>query len=1109
MVTILIVFTGNVRFVSCNIRGSRNLSTFVNRHVYGIGVKQPALIFLQELKLNRSHKQMLLSFFPNYNVYVSFLPNGSSSRGVCIAVHKQCNFKRYRLYDGDGNYLLLACQINDIKCLLGNIYLPKGECRSVITALGTHLDDLVGKFRIILGGDFNVSLKEIDTTGLYLKNKANMISTWLNKYRLLDIWRIQHPNVSEFTCVTKTPTQCVLSRLDCFFISDDSVHIAQECSIGISGGADHDAVYFTINCQVETKSIFRFPASLLKDGCFRNLLIFNINTLVQDNQEASARTLWEIIKCCIRSTAACYTYDRKKSREDRITEIDNRMTKLKSAVAEGACLNCFTEIDMLLGLRDSLFRDEEYSRMLNNWKDAYGNRGVSDKKFFNKIQDSAVHVGVCQLRDEFDEVQSSKEDILRISRDFYDDSYRFGPTLPCDSPADLIVPRISQEMSDFVDEQFTMNDLKEALDGLRLGKAPGNDGLTVEFHKAYWDIVGNYLHSAILESVEIGEMGSSLKQGLVTLIPKKGRDLLDVSNWRGICLLNVDYKVFTRAITDRVGVVLPQIIHADQKAFVPGRYISNAIYDLYAVQQIVDDNDDDVLIESLDIYKAFDSVSWEFLQHCYSLFGFSDRFVGLLKCIYKNRVGYIVNNGFLSAPIKIGRGCPQGDPLSPANFIVAIEILACRIRYNSLIKPISILDVEKKLNLVADDVLLMYHNSAEASRAISWELTKFHHNSGLMVNNQKCAVMRIGRNKNLPLSVNRRRNIPRRQDGFKYIGVQYHMNHSHMMRCTYLDKLAHIRDAINSRSRSLSAEPILSKVYGLNSLYFSRVRYLLNVLPLMSLDIVQKYQGEFQYAIWGDNRHKLNVQLTGLPVRKGGLGGMDIQVTMEAYKIYAVQYIFKKADEDPQFWQYQLASSLAIDIEDLVKGNMTWKIFPRLLSRGQGIPLFWRDSLQTWCNFHHANYCSERFDLQEVFSRPIYLNSMLGSTKFYKSCNIVQHKQCLEESGLFTVNNFIHIDWDTIPKRKSVNSVNCVSHQILKHFRQGIPNKYNNVCIPYGYKSFASRIIEQKVTLKEISGLLQVKTVKSIFLRWGKRDVVVNHDIWNKLCSHLYLFLDK
>ena len=51
---------------------------------------------------------------------------------------------------------------------------------------------------------------------------------------------------------------------------------------------------------------------------------------------------------------------------------------------------------------------------------------------------------------------------------------------------------------------------------------------------------------------------------------KKGKDRIDIANWRPITLLNIDYKLLTKTLGQRLKSVFPGLIHKDQNGFVPG-----------------------------------------------------------------------------------------------------------------------------------------------------------------------------------------------------------------------------------------------------------------------------------------------------------------------------------------------------------------------------------------------------------------------------------------------------------------------------------------------------------------------------------------------------------
>ena len=57
---------------------------------------------------------------------------------------------------------------------------------------------------------------------------------------------------------------------------------------------------------------------------------------------------------------------------------------------------------------------------------------------------------------------------------------------------------------------------------------------------------------------------------------KKG-DHLDPRNWRPISLLNVDYKIASRAIAGRLPKVIHLVVNSNQTWDVPGRYIGDSV----------------------------------------------------------------------------------------------------------------------------------------------------------------------------------------------------------------------------------------------------------------------------------------------------------------------------------------------------------------------------------------------------------------------------------------------------------------------------------------------------------------------------------------------------
>ncbi|CAM2097579.1 unnamed protein product [Caretta caretta] len=88
-------------------------------------------------------------------------------------------------------------------------------------------------------------------------------------------------------------------------------------------------------------------------------------------------------------------------------------------------------------------------------------------------------------------------------------------------------------------------------------------GLSVEFYRMFWDVLGPDLVMVWAESLQSGVLPLSCRRAVLALLPKKG-DLHNLRNWCPVSLLSTDYKVVAKAISLRLGSMLADMLHPDQ-----------------------------------------------------------------------------------------------------------------------------------------------------------------------------------------------------------------------------------------------------------------------------------------------------------------------------------------------------------------------------------------------------------------------------------------------------------------------------------------------------------------------------------------------------------------
>ena len=111
------------------------------------------------------------------------------------------------------------------------------------------------------------------------------------------------------------------------------------------------------------------------------------------------------------------------------------------------------------------------------------------------------------------------------------------------------------------------------------------------------------------------------------------------------------------------------------------RLLYDTIYDAYSCKG------KSGVIMSVDFEKAFDSVSFSFMEKVIETAGFPKIMQTWVKILLNGFSSHINHAGNLLKLIQLGRGARQGDPIASILFVLAIEILLIAIRNNPKIEP--------------------------------------------------------------------------------------------------------------------------------------------------------------------------------------------------------------------------------------------------------------------------------------------------------------------------------------------------------------------------------------------------------------------------------------
>ena len=330
-----------------------------------------------------------------------------------------------------------------------------------------------------------------------------------------------------------------------------------------------------------------------------------------------------------------------------------------------------------------------------------------DIDFFSKLEKrSSQRAIIAELQDEDGHIHTDNETLLNIAEKFYTKLYTPSKIDYIQQQQLLknINKRISREDKTKLDSPITPQELLNAVLQLLFNKSPGYDGITAEFYKTFWYLIKDkYL--AYINAAKQTSFGQYRNTSITTLIYKHKGETYILKNYRPISLINIDLKILTKTLANRLKPVLPTIIHQSQTA-VDKRKIDNTVHMIRDLIDLTNKEDSEAAFIFLDQEKAFDRVNHDFLFRIMEAFGIGQEFIHWIKKIYSNATTKIKINGHLSANIPLNRGVRQGCPLSSLLYVLVIEILALQLQANPNIVGFTV-EGEKIISLhYSDDAII-------------------------------------------------------------------------------------------------------------------------------------------------------------------------------------------------------------------------------------------------------------------------------------------------------------------------------------------------------------------------------------------------------------------
>lgn len=188
-----------------------------------------------------------------------------------------------------------------------------------------------------------------------------------------------------------------------------------------------------------------------------------------------------------------------------------------------------------------------------------------------------------QLHSTTGKTLTHNDDIAKEFENYYSSLYDLHTSDPPLIPASMRFREIDTFLDQFapgkiphdtaatLDSPITVTEWAQAIKQLKPGKSPGPDGLSTIYYKMFSKTLQTPFLKTFNSLSPSNPLTRAMLEAHIVVISKDGKDSSQTGHYRPISLLNVDIKIFSKILANRLLPLLPSIVSQDQVGFIPGR----------------------------------------------------------------------------------------------------------------------------------------------------------------------------------------------------------------------------------------------------------------------------------------------------------------------------------------------------------------------------------------------------------------------------------------------------------------------------------------------------------------------------------------------------------
>lgn len=989
------------------------------------------IVFLQETHSEKKDEDL---WRKQWGGKIIFSHGKNNSKGVAILTSRKSGLNIINSQsDSQGRWVKGDINVGGNTVSFISIYAPNiaSTRKQFLVEFGNALSGMQNCNDCIIAGDLNCQLDSKN----YDPSIASL-SDIIQANDLLDSWAhiSNKPGYTYYHKGIKRP-----SRIDYVLISQTLGNQLQEVSVDSSGLSDHSTIFVRLNNQSVPTGKGRWICNneILKDEQCRDRVewFWNYWTTQKDVYD-SLFVWWDIGKSRLKEIIKDYEIEKrfKEKREEQ------RLQKQYDFVINnhpGDNSVELSEIEKKLKLHETQKWEKAKLRLHTIQKV----EGEKPSKYFLSAEKQQHKNNLIKYLENTDgQTLNEPTEMLKYVQTFYEQLFS------SNGINNFHMQKILNTVSTFkfekdliqeVERDIDDGELYQALKDMNKDKAPGIDGLTVEFYLTFWNLIKNDFVELIDYCHVSGLLPDSMNKALVRLLFKNRGERCHLGNWRPISLLNVDYKIISKVLTKRLGKLMPDLINEDQTSGVQGRNIQDNLMILRDTVDFINMYNKKGAIICVDQEKAFDRIEWRYLHAMMDKMGIPSGLKHWIKILYSNPLVVINVNNFLTEPFSATRGIRQGCPLSPLLYSICVEGLANLIRSSNCIKGVNLPGQEVTFKVVqhADDTTIFVTDNKEFTMLEKIFYT-YSEGSGSKINVQKTQGLWLGAWKNRQDTPG---NFKWTNEKIKILGIYF--GNEVRPEDNWAERLNRMKSVLNRwKERSLTLK---GKSVVVNSLIGGSLAYCGSVLSCPD-DLIKKMNDVIMDFYWSGKPDKIKRDTIRGPSNLGGTGLINIECKLQALKL---KWLNKYTQVQGK-WKYLF--DFWIEKANREE-NLGWFVFCNPSSFSSRTTSFYRSLLQAFVKTG-GKIELDLTCINEALVIPLWNNTVItGSKKILNSkilqpCGMVLLKHVLKNGMLLSVSE--------LAQRCNIRPINAgkimaglrnhIDKTFIKETREGPANHVSN-----------------------------------------------------------------